>query len=162
MMTTVHATTQSQSILDASSKKDKRGGRSALNNIIPATTGASHAVTQVLPELKGKLSALSLRVPIPDGSIIDFVAEVEKSTTVEEVNTLFTDAAQGALKGIVVVASDELVSSDIIHTPYSAIFDPYLTSVLGGNLVKVLAWYDNEWGYATRLVELLSYLAHTL
>ncbi len=162
MMTTIHAATQSQSILDSSSKKDIRGGRSVLNNIIPTSTGASKAVSQVIPDLEGKLSALSLRVPVNDGSIIDFVAEVEKSTTVAEINSLFEEKAKGDFSGILFVSPKEIVSSDIIGSSFSAVVDPFLTSVLGGNLIKVLAWYDNEWGYATRLIDLCKYIGERL
>ncbi len=162
MMTTVHAATQTQSILDGSSKKDPRGGRSVLNNIIPATTGASRAVEQVLPELKGKLSALSLRVPVDDGSIIDLVTEVEKPVTKELVNEAFGKAAREHLRDIIACADHELVSSDIIGSSYSAIIDTCLTAVQGETLVKVLAWYDNEWGYATRLIDLASYIGKKL
>ncbi len=157
-LTTVHAYTATQSLVDGPAKKDVRRGRAAAVNIVPSTTGAAQSVVEVLPDLEGKLDGLALRVPVVCGSITDLVAEVEKSVTVEEVNAAFTKEAAGRLKGILGVNSEGLVSSDVIGTTFSAIVDLPLTRVIGGNLVKVLAWYDNEWAYAQRLVDLAKIL----
>lgn len=157
-LTTVHAYTATQSLVDGPAKKDVRRGRAAAVNIVPSTTGAAQSVVEVLPDLEGKLDGLALRVPVVCGSITDFVAEVEKETTVEEVNAVFTKEAGGKLKGILGVNEEGLVSSDVIGTTYSAIVDLPLTRVIGKNLVKVLAWYDNEWAYAQRLVDLAKML----
>ncbi|RKZ22116.1 type I glyceraldehyde-3-phosphate dehydrogenase, partial [bacterium] len=120
------------------------------------------AIYLIFPELEGKLHAIAARVPVPDGSLIDFVCEVERSTTKEEVNEAFKRAAEGELKGILEYCEDPIVSSDIIGNPHSAIFDSLLTEVVEGNLVKVVAWYDNEWGYSNRLVELTAYIGERL
>ncbi|MDP2873815.1 MAG: type I glyceraldehyde-3-phosphate dehydrogenase, partial [bacterium] len=157
-LTTVHAYTATQNLVDGPAKKDVRRGRAAAVNIVPSTTGAAQSVVEVIPDLQGKLDGLALRVPVICGSITDLVAEVEKSVTVEEVNAAFTKEAAGRLKGILAVSSEGLVSSDIIGTTYSAIVDLPLTRVIGGNLVKVLAWYDNEWAYAQRLVDVAKIL----
>jgi len=158
-LTTVHAITKSQSTVDASYRKWTRG-RSAVANIVPTTTGAAIATTLVLPELEGKLDGLAMRVPVPDGSIIDFVAHTEKSLTVDAVNDAFRKAAQkGSLRGILGVSEEPLVSSDIIGSTYSALVNAQSTMVLGQNTVKVLAWYDNEWGYARRVVDLAFYIS---
>ncbi len=157
LLTTIHAYTSTQALVDRPNKKHFRRGRAAAYNIVPTTTGAAEAVIRVLPELKGKFDAVSVRVPVLCGSIIDVVAKVKKETSVEEVNGLFKEAAESSLKGILQYTEEELVSSDIIGSPYSAIFDSKMTRV-SGNLVKVMAWYDNEWGYSTRLVETLKLL----
>lgn len=154
LMSTVHAYTTSQGILDGSNEKDARRGRAAALNIIPTTTGAIKSLIEVMPELQGKVNGLSLRVPIACGSITDLVAEVKKSADVEKVNSAFRAAAKGKMKGIVQYSEDELVSSDIIANPHSAIVDSISTEV-SGNLVKVLAWYDNEYGYSHRVVDVL-------
>jgi len=160
LMTTVHAYTNDQNVLDLP-HKDLRRARAAALNIIPTTTGAARAVGKVLPDLKGKLDGMALRVPVPNGSVVDLVATVGRDTTVEEVNAAFATAAGESLKGILEYSEDPLVSSDIVRNPHSAIFDAKSTMVLGGRLVKVVAWYDNEWGYSNRVVELMR-LAHGL
>jgi glyceraldehyde 3-phosphate dehydrogenase len=156
-LTTVHAITMSQSPVDAPAKKWTRG-RSAVANIVPTTTGAAIATTLVLPELEGKMDGLALRVPVPDGSIIDFVVQTEKPVTVKAVNDAFRKAAQtDRLRGILGVSEDPLVSSDVIDSTYSALVDAQSTMILGEHTAKVLAWYDNEWGYARRVVDLALY-----
>lgn len=156
-MTTVHSYTSDQRILDAP-HKDLRRARSAALSIIPTSTGAANAITKVFPELKGKLSAVAMRVPTPDVSIVDFSCEVEKSTNTDDVNARFKEASNGNLKGFLGYLEDEVVSSDIIGDTHSASFDPFLTSVVEGNLVKVIAWYDNEFGYTSRVVDLIEYV----
>lgn len=155
-LTTVHAYTNDQRVLDLP-HKDLRRARAAAINTIPTTTGAAKAVALVVPELKGKLDGVALRVPVPDGSITDFVALVEKETTVEEINSVMKEATEGKLKGIIAYNEDPIVSSDIVGTPYSGIFDATLTNVKG-NLVKVFSWYDNEYGYSNRVVDTLEML----
>ena len=156
-MTTVHSYTNDQQILDAP-HKDLRRARAAALSIIPTSTGAATAIAIVFPELKGKLSAVAMRVPTADVSVVDFTCEVDKSTTVEEVNQKFKEAAEGELKGYLRYVDEELVSSDFIGDPHSAIYDAPLTSVVEGNLVKVIAWYDNEYGYSSRVVDLIEYV----
>lgn len=152
-LTTVHAYTSSQAIVDAPNKKMRRG-RSAAVSIVPTTTGAAIATTKVLPQLEGKMDGLAMRVPVADGSIIDFVAETEKAVTVEKVNQAFREAAENGMKGILGITDEELVSADIVDSTYSALIDAQSTMTLGGHTVKVLAWYDNEWGYARRVADL--------
>ncbi|HBB02770.1 MAG: glyceraldehyde-3-phosphate dehydrogenase, type I, glyceraldehyde 3-phosphate dehydrogenase [Candidatus Peregrinibacteria bacterium GW2011_GWF2_38_29] len=156
-MTTIHAYTNDQRTLDLA-HKDPRRGRTAAQNIIPTSTGAAKAIGEVLPELQGKLDGFSLRVPVADGSITDLVVLVEKPTTKEEVNAAMKKAAEGDLKGILEYSEDPIVSSDIIDNNHSSIFDAPLTKVLDGNVVKVFSWYDNEWGYSVRSVELAAYI----
>ncbi len=158
VMTTVHSYTNDQRILDLP-HRDLRRARAAAQNIIPTTTGAAKAIGLIFPELQGKLDAISIRVPTPDGSIVDFAAVVEKETSVEEVNEAFRKAAEGELKGYLQYLEDPVVSHDIVGNPHSSIFDSLLTQVIGGNLVKVFSWYDNEFGYATRVVDLAEYIA---
>jgi len=153
LMTTVHAYTNDQNVLDLP-HKDLRRARAAALNIIPTTTGAARAVGKVLPELKGKLDGCSLRVPVPDGSVVDLVARVSKDVSVEQVNQAFQAAAAGALKGILEYSTDPLVSSDILRNPHSSIFDSLSTMVMDKRMVKLIAWYDNEWGYSCRVVDL--------
>jgi glyceraldehyde 3-phosphate dehydrogenase len=153
LMTTVHAVTNDQRLLDMQ-HRDMRRTRSAAFNMIPTTTGAAVAATLTLPELEGKMNGMALRVPIPNVSIVDFVAVLEKEVTKEEVNAAFKEAAEKELKGILDYSEEPLVSSDIIHNPYSAIVDGLSTMVIG-NLVKVLAWYDNEWGYSVKMVRMI-------
>ncbi len=161
LMTTVHAYTNDQQILDLP-HKDLRRARAAAMNIIPTTTGAARAVGKILPKLKGKLDGVSMRVPVPDGSVIDLVAVVSKSTTIEEINKAFEAAAGKApLKGVLEYSNDPLVSSDVLGNPTSALFDAQSTMVMAGTMVKVVAWYDNEWGYSNRVVDLMAY-AHSL
>jgi len=158
-MTTVHGYTNDQMILDLP-HKDPRRGRAAAVNIIPTTTGATKAVVEVIPKLKGKIDGLAMRVPVADGSIVDLVAELKRNVTPEEVNAAFKKAsASGRLKGILQYTEDYIVSSDVINNPYSSIFDAKSTMVVNGNFVKVLSWYDNEWGYSTRLGEFMKYVA---
>lgn len=153
LMTTIHAVTNDQCLLDMQ-HRDLRRARSAAFNMIPTTTGAAVAATLTLPELEGRMNGLALRVPIPDGSIVDFVTTLKRDVTKEEVNAAFKEAAQKELKGILDYSEEPLVSSDIIHNPYSAIVDGLSTMVIG-NLVKVLAWYDNEWGYSVKMVRMI-------
>jgi len=153
-MTTVHAYTADQRIVDGP-HKDLRRARAAAHNIVPTTTGAAIAVTEVIPELKGKMDGIAIRVPVPDGSVTDFVCEVEKNTSVEGVNKLFKTMADGKLKGIIEYTEEPLVSSDIIGNPHSVIFDALSTHVIDGKLIKVLGWYDNEWGYSCRMIDMI-------
>jgi len=155
-MTTCHAVTNDQRILDLV-HKDLRRARSALLSIILTTTGAAVAIGEVIPELKGKLDGVSLRVPVADGSITDLVVEVERETNVEEVNRAFKSAAEKELKGILEYTEEPLVSNDIIGNPHSCIIDGLSTKVIG-NTVKVFGWYDNEWGYSCRLVDLFNFM----
>jgi len=154
LMTTAHAYTNDQRIQDLV-HRDLRRARAGAINIIPTTTGAAVAATLVLPELKGRMDGIALRVPVPNVSIVDLTAVLEKNTTKEEVNAAFKKAAQGDLKRILQYAEEPLVSSDFNHSEYSAIVDGLSTMIVNGNLVKVLAWYDNEWGFSCRMVELL-------
>ncbi|GGA67474.1 type I glyceraldehyde-3-phosphate dehydrogenase [Ornithinibacillus halotolerans] len=157
LMTTVHAYTNDQQILDLP-HKDYRRARAAAENIIPTTTGAAKAVALVLPELKGKLNGMAVRVPVPDGSMVDLVAELDKEVTAEEVNQAFKDAAEGELKGVFEYSEAPLVSRDIVGNTHSSILDGLSTMVMEGNMVKVLSWYDNEMGYSTRVVDLAAYM----
>ena len=158
LMTTIHAYTNDQRILDMF-HKDLRRARSAGLNIIPTTTGAARAVTQVIPELQGRLHGMALRVPVPTVSLCDLVADLEKKVTAEEVNQAFRKASEGALKGILEYCEEPLVSTDFRGNPASSIVDAASTMVLDGNMVKVLSWYDNEWGYSCRMADLISYIA---
>ena len=157
VMTTVHAYTNDQRLADVP-HADLRRSRAATENIIPTTTGAAKAVGQLLPQLDGKLDGIAMRVPVPDGSTVDLVVELETDVTVEEVNAAVQRAAAGPMKGIVEYSEAPLVSTDIIGNPHSSIFDAPLTQVLGGNTVKLLSWYDNEWGYSNRVVDLIERL----
>jgi glyceraldehyde 3-phosphate dehydrogenase len=161
VMTTVHAYTNDQRLADVP-HKDLRRSRAATENIIPTTTGAATAVGEVLPGLKGKLDGMAMRVPVPDGSTVDLVVELKKSVTVEQVNAAVKKAAEGALAGIIEYTEDPIVSTDIIGNPHSSIFDASGTQVLGGNLVKVMSWYDNEWGYSNRVVDLIERLSEVI
>lgn len=154
LMTTIHSYTNDQRILDFP-HKDLRRARSAALSMIPTTTGAASAVGKVIPELNGKLDGVSVRVPTPDGSLTDFVATLSRSVTVEEVNQAFKTASEGKLKGYLEYCEDPIVMADIIGNPASCIFDALSTSVLGGDFVKVFGWYDNEWGYSQRCVDLM-------
>jgi glyceraldehyde 3-phosphate dehydrogenase len=158
-MTTVHAFTNDQKILDFP-HKDLRRARSAFTSIIPTSTGAAKAIGLVIPELKGKMGAVSLRVPVPDGSICDIAVEVSKSTTKDEVNAVLKKGSEsGPLKGYLEYSETELVSHDIVGNPHSAIVDSLLTDVSGGTMIKVFAWYDNEWGYSSRMVDMMKLMA---
>jgi len=158
MMTTVHSYTDDQVILDYP-HKDLRRARAAALNIIPTTTGAAKALALVIPELKGKFDGFSLRVPTPTVSIIDFVAQIERDTTTEEVNAVLREAAEGEMQGILAYETRPLVSMDFKGDFHSSIVDSLSTMVLGGNLIKVVAWYDNEWGYSCRVADLAAYMA---
>jgi glyceraldehyde 3-phosphate dehydrogenase len=158
LMTTVHAYTNDQRLADWY-HKDLRRSRAAGENTIPTTTGAARAVGQVLPRLRGKLDGMAMRVPVPDGSIVDLVATVERDVSVESVNEAVADAARGPMRGIVEYSTEALVSCDIIGNPHSCIFDAPLTRV-AGRTVKVFAWYDNEWGYTNRVVDLARRMGH--
>ena len=166
VMTTIHSYTNDQVILDQGHKKEMRRSRAAGLNIIPTSTGAAKAVALVIPELKGKFDGYSLRVPTPTVSVVDFSAIIEKPTTKEELNAVFTEAANGALKGILGVTtgsySDPLVSMDFKGDPRSSIVDLSYNMVMGGNLIKVVTWYDNEWGYSCRTADLAALMAKSL
>ncbi|BBM84109.1 type I glyceraldehyde-3-phosphate dehydrogenase [Candidatus Uabimicrobium amorphum] len=158
LMTTVHAYTNDQRVADQI-HSDMRRARAAAVNIIPTTTGAAKAVGKVIPDLNGKLDGFALRVPVVDGSCVDLVAQLKKDTTAEEVNAVLKENAEGKLKGILGYTEDPIVSSDIIHNPHSSIVDAGCTMALSGNLVKVVSWYDNEWGYSNRVVDLMKLTA---
>ena len=158
LMTTIHAYTNDQPCQDMP-HSDLRRARAAAQSIIPTSTGAARAVGQVLPELNGKLDGMAMRVPVIDGSVVDLVAELEKDTTVEEINAVIKEAAEGPLKGILEYTEDPIVSVDVIGNPHSSVFDAQCTTVMGGNLVKVISWYDNEWGYSARCVDLFKKMA---
>ena len=157
-MTTIHSYTNDQPILDFP-HKDLRRARAAAINMIPTTTGAAKAIALVMPELKGKLDGYAMRVPTPNVSVVDLVALLSRSTTTEDVNAALKSAAGDGLRGILAYTEDPVVSSDMMHNPNSSIVDAQLTKVLDGNLVKVVAWYDNEWGYSNRIVDLIVFLA---
>lgn len=157
LMTTVHAYTSDQRLLDFP-HKDLRRARSAALSIIPTTTGAAKVVGKIIPELDGKLDGMAMRVPVPVGSIIDFVATLKRDVTVDEVNSAMKQAAEGPMKGILEYCDEPIVSQDIVGNPHSCIFDPALTFVMGGNMVKVIGWYDNEWGYSMRVIDIIEKL----
>jgi glyceraldehyde 3-phosphate dehydrogenase len=161
VMTTVHAYTNDQRLADVP-HADLRRSRAATENIIPTTTGAAKAVGQVLPNLDGKLDGMAMRVPVPDGSTVDLVVELDTDVTVEEVNAAVKAAAEGEMAGILEYTEEPIVSTDVIGNPHSSIFDASGTHVLGGNLVKVMSWYDNEWGYSNRVVDLIERLAEII
>jgi glyceraldehyde 3-phosphate dehydrogenase len=156
-MTTIHSYTNDQNVLDFP-HKDLRRARAAALNMIPTTTGAAKAIGLVMPELKGKLDGYSMRVPTPDVSVVDLVAITARPTTAEEVNDAFKAAAAGPMKGILAYTDDPVVSTDMLHNPNSSIVDGQMTKVLDGNLLKVISWYDNEWGYSCRVVDLIAFL----
>ncbi|AFY79388.1 MAG: type I glyceraldehyde-3-phosphate dehydrogenase [Hydrococcus sp. C42_A2020_068] len=159
LMTTVHAMTATQPTVDGPSKKDWRGGRGAAQNIIPASTGAAKAVTLVLPELKGKLTGMAFRVPTPDVSVVDLTFRTEKATSYQEICAAMKAAAEGEMKGILGYTEDEVVSSDFTGDYHSSIFDAKAGIELNSNFFKVIAWYDNEWGYSMRMLDLILYMA---
>ena len=159
LLTTVHAYTSDQRLIDAPHKKDMRRSRNAATNIVPTSTGAARAIGQVIPALNGKLDGIAMRVPVPDGSVVDLTLELERDTTAEEINSVMQRAAMGPLKGILEYSTEPIVSSDIIGNSHSSIFDAPLTQVMDGNLVKVVSWYDNEWGYSSRVEDLIVRLA---
>ncbi len=161
LMTTIHSYTNDQRILDFP-HRDLRRARSAAVSIIPTTTGAAKAIAEVIPELKGKLHGYALRVPTPNGSVTDLSVILKKAVTVEQINAAFQQAASGPLKGILAYCTDDIVLADIVGDGHSCIFDSKLTMVLGDNLVKTVGWYDNEWGYSCRCVDLLARLGASL
>jgi glyceraldehyde 3-phosphate dehydrogenase len=158
LLTTVHAYTSSQRLID-SPHSDNRRSRNAATNIVPTSTGAAKAVGVVMPELAGKLDGMAMRVPVPDGSLVDLTVELETDVTVESINQAMAKAAQGSLKGILEYLEEDLVSSDIIGNTHSSIYDSKLTQVIDKRMAKIVSWYDNEWGYSTRVEELIGRLA---
>ncbi|MHC4221155.1 MAG: type I glyceraldehyde-3-phosphate dehydrogenase [Planctomycetota bacterium] len=158
LMTTVHAYTNDQNVADMI-HSDMRRARAAAMNIIPTTTGAAKAVGKVIPELNGKLDGFALRVPVPDGSAVDLVVELKKETTADEVNAVIKAAADGPLKGVLEYCDEPIVSSDIVGNPASSIFDSLCTMVIDGNMLKIVSWYDNEWGYSNRTIDIMKKLA---
>ena len=161
LMTTIHAYTNDQSILDLP-HKDLRRARAAALSMIPTTTGAAKATGLVLPEVLGHIDGMSIRVPTADVSLVDLVAEVDQNTTKEEINAAFREAASGSLKGILGVSDEPLVSIDYTGNPHSSVVDSLSTAVMDGRMVKVLAWYDNEWGYSNRVIDLVSFVGERL
>jgi glyceraldehyde 3-phosphate dehydrogenase len=161
VMTTVHSYTNDQNILDLP-HKDMRRARAAAMSMIPTTTGAARATGLVLPEVDGRIDGMAIRVPTPDVSLVDLVAELEKDVTAEDVNQAFEEASNGRMKGVLGVSREPLVSIDYTGNPHSSIVDAISTSVMQGRMVKVLSWYDNEWGYSTRVIDLVSYVAERL
>ena len=158
LMSTIHASTAKQKVVDARSLKDWRTGRSAFGNIIPSTTGAAKAVGLVMPELKGKLTGMSFRVPTNDVSCVDLTALIKTNTTYEDICATVKEASKTYMKGIVDYIDDEIVSSDIIGDPHTCIFDAKAGIMIDGNFIKLIAWYDNEWGYTTKVIELIKYM----
>ena len=161
LMTTVHATTATQKTVDGPSAKDWRGGRAAAGNIIPSSTGAAKAVTKVIPELKGKLTGMSFRVPTLDVSVVDLTCRLEKSTTYDEIKAAMKNASENELKGILGYTDEAVVSSDFIGDARTSIFDAEAGIMLNPNFVKIIAWYDNEMGYSNKVVDLISYIDST-
>jgi glyceraldehyde 3-phosphate dehydrogenase len=161
MMTTIHAYTADQKLQDLP-HKDLRRARAAADNIIPTSTGANRAVAEVLPELSGKFAGIAFRVPVLDCSVVDLTVQLARATTAEDINAAFDEAAGGELRGILAVSHEELVSSDFKSNPHSSIVDAPLTLTLGDNWAKVVSWYDNEWGFSCRMVDLISYMAERL
>jgi glyceraldehyde 3-phosphate dehydrogenase len=159
LMTTVHATTATQKTVDGPSGKDWRAGRGAAQNVIPATTGAAKAVGKVLPALNGKLTGMAFRVPTPDVSVVDLTVRLEKAATYDEIKKAVKEAADGPLKGIMGYTEDEVVSTDFVGDSRSSIFDAHAGIALNSNFVKLISWYDNEWGYSHRVVDLIKYIA---
>jgi glyceraldehyde 3-phosphate dehydrogenase len=157
LMTTIHAYTNDQVVQDEP-HKDLRRARAAALSMIPTTTGAARAIAEVIPEMKGKLDGLAIRVPVPNVSLVDFVATLSKSTNKNEINDKLREYAKGAMKGILMCSEEELVSIDFNGNKHSSIVDMLNTNVLGGNMVKILSWYDNEWGFSNRMLELLSFV----
>ncbi|HNZ47408.1 MAG TPA: type I glyceraldehyde-3-phosphate dehydrogenase [Candidatus Hydrogenedentes bacterium] len=158
LMTTIHAYTNDQAVLDLP-HSDLRRARAAAHSIIPTSTGAARAVGQVLPALNGKLDGMAMRVPVINGSVVDLVAELEKPATKDEINAAIKAAAEGALKGVLQYTADPIVSCDIIGNPHSSIFDSLETTVMGGDFIKIVSWYDNEWGYSNRCLDLFKMMA---
>ena len=157
-MTTIHAYTNDQKILDLP-HKDLRRARAAGMSMIPTSTGAAKAIGEVLPGLKGRLDGLAVRVPTPDGSLVDLVVAVKRATSKDEINAAMKAAAEGPMKGVLEYCTEPIVSTDVIGNPHSSVFDSLSTNVMGGDLVKVLSWYDNEWGFSQRVVDALLLMA---
>ena len=162
LMTTVHSYTNNQALLDSPHSKDFRRARAAAQNIVPTTTGAAVAVTRVLPQLEGKLDGMAIRVPTPNVSCVDLVATLGESVSVDEVNAAMKEAAEGELQGVLGYTEDPIVSSDVMTLGYSSLFDAGITTVVGGDMIKVLSWYDNEWGYSSRMVDVLKHVNRVL
>lgn len=160
LMTTVHATTATQKTVDGPSKKDWRGGRAAAGNIIPSSTGAAKAVGKVIPELNGKLTGMSFRVPTLDVSVVDLTCRLEKAASYEDIKNAVKKAANGELKGILGYTEDDVVSSDFIHEARTSVFDAKAGIALNDNFVKLVSWYDNEWGYSNKVVDLICHMAN--
>ncbi len=158
LMTTIHSYTNDQNILDVKHPKDMRRARAAAVNMIPTTTGAAKAIGLVMPNLQGKLNGYAMRVPTADVSVVDLTVNLSKEVTKEQINEAVTEASEGKFKGLIEVDNDKRVSSDFIGSTYSSIFVPDMTSVVDGNTVKVLAWYDNEWGYTSRLIDMVKFV----
>ena len=160
LMTTIHSYTNDQNILDVKHKKDMRRARAAAVNMIPTTTGAAKAIGLVMPHLQGKLNGYAMRVPTPDVSVVDLTVNLKKEVTKEDINAAMEAAAAGSFKGLLEIDTDKRVSSDFVGSTYSSTYVPDMTSVVGGNTVKVLAWYDNEWGYTERLVDMATFISN--
>ena len=160
LMTTIHSYTNDQNVLDVKHNKDQRRARAAAVNMIPTTTGAAKAIALVMPNLKGKLNGYAMRVPTPDVSVVDLTVNLKKDVSVEEINAAFDKAAEGTFKGLIEIDNDKRVSSDFIGSTYSSTYVPDMTSVVDGKTVKVLAWYDNEWGYSSRLVDMCVFVGN--
>jgi len=158
-MTTVHAITATQKTVDSPSKKDWRGGRAAATNIIPSSTGAAKAVGKVIPNLNGKLTGMSFRVPVVNVSVVDLTCRLSKPAKYEEIKAAMKEASEGAMKGIVAYTEDDVVSSDIIGEPCSCVFDAKAGIALNDHFVKLIAWYDNEWGYSSKVLDLIMHMA---
>jgi len=162
LMTTVHSITATQLSVDGASKKKKREGRTASQNIIPSSTGAAAAVGKVYPQVKGKLTGMAFRVPTVDVSVVDLTCRIEKAATKDDINACIKAASQGAMKGILGYTEEELVSTDFLHDPRSSIYDAEASILLNPHFVKLISWYDNEWGYSCRVVDLCLHVHHTL
>ncbi len=160
LMTTIHAYTSNQRILDGPSKKWRRG-RAAAMSVVPTTTGAAKATCEVLPKMKGRLDAMAMRVPVADGSVVDFTVNLKKSVTAEQVNTAFRKASKGKMKGVMEYTEEELVSADIIGNPHSCVIDG-LSTTASGKMAKILGWYDNEYGYSNRMIDIVKKMARNL
>ncbi|CCF46579.1 glyceraldehyde 3-phosphate dehydrogenase [Colletotrichum higginsianum] len=158
-MTTVHSYTATQKTVDGPSAKDWRGGRTAAQNIIPSSTGAAKAVGKVIPELNGKLTGMSMRVPTANVSVVDLTVRIEKGASYDEIKQTIKEAAEGPLKGVLAYTEDDVVSTDMIGNPNSSIFDAQAGISLNDNFVKLVSWYDNEWGYSRRVLDLLAHVA---
>ncbi len=159
LMTTVHATTATQKTVDGPSKKDWRGGRAAAANIIPSSTGAAKAVGKVIPQLNGKLTGMAFRVPTPNVSVVDLTCRLEKPATYEEIKAAVKEASEGELKGILGYTEDDVVSTDFVHEYCTSVFDAKAGIALNDNFVKLVSWYDNEWGYSNKCLDLVSHMA---